>query len=189
MYPYDPNKAMQILDEAGWKPGSDGIREKDGKRCEIAHYTFTDANVATVMQAQLKKIGIQSNVQLLDVGAVNEAATRGEVTNLAPLPYRDADPAVLSVILSIKNEGKGFAWTFHKNKELDDELTAGQATLDPEQRKQHYMKAQVLAMQDALLIPIYNSYGLSAASAAIQGITYDVKGVDVWWYNVWIKKS
>jgi peptide/nickel transport system substrate-binding protein len=25
-YPYDPNKARQLLDEAGWKPGPDGIR-------------------------------------------------------------------------------------------------------------------------------------------------------------------
>ena len=189
MYPYDPAKAKQILDDAGWKPGSDGIRVKDGKRCEIAHYTFTDAKVATVMQAQLKQIGIQSNVTLLDVGAVNEAATRGEVTNFAPLPYRDADPAVLSVALSIKNEGKGFAWTFHKDQALDDELTAGQASLDPAVRQQHYMKAQEIAMTDALLIPIYNSYGLSAAASDIQGVTYDVKGVDVWWYNVWIKKS
>jgi peptide/nickel transport system substrate-binding protein len=189
MYPFDAAKAKQILDAAGWKPGSDGIRVKDGKRCEIAHYTFTDAKVATVMQAQLKQIGIQSNVTLLDVGAVNEAATRGEVTNLAPLPYRDADPAVLSVALSIKNEGKGFAWTFHKDQQLDAELTAGQASLDPAVRQQHYMKAQELAMTDALLIPIYNSYGLSAAAADIQDVNYDVKGVDVWWYNVWIKKS
>jgi ABC-type oligopeptide transport system substrate-binding subunit len=51
------------------------------------------------------------------------------------------------------------------------------------------MKAQELAMTDALLIPIYNSYGLSAAAADIQDVNYDVKGVDVWWYNVWIKKS
>jgi peptide/nickel transport system substrate-binding protein len=188
MYPYDQNKAMQILEQAGWKAGSDGIRVKDGKRLEINHYTFTDTKVAEAMQAQLKKVGIDSKVTLLEVGAVNEAATRGEVTNLAPLPYRDADPAVLGVALFFKNEGKGFAWTFHKNQELDQELQLGQATSDIEQRKQHYGRAQVIAMEQALLIPVYNINGLSASLASVQDVTYDVKGVDPWVYNIWIKK-
>lgn len=187
IYSFDPAKAKQLLDQAGWQVGSDGIRAKDGKRLEINHYVFTDNKVATVMQAQLKAVGIQSNVMLLDVGAVNEAATRGVDTNLAPLPYRDADPAVLSVALSIKNEGKGFAWTFHKDQSLDNELNAGQASVDPEERKKHYGNAQVIAMNDALLIPIYNSYGLQASAVAVQGVSFDLKGVDPWVYEMSIK--
>src|SRR5258705_102277 len=35
LFPFDPARARKILDEAGWKPGSDGIRVKDGKRLEI----------------------------------------------------------------------------------------------------------------------------------------------------------
>jgi peptide/nickel transport system substrate-binding protein len=167
--------------------GPDGIRVKNGNRLELNHYVFTDTKVATVMQAQLKAVGIQSNVTLLEVGAVNEAATRGEVANFAPLPDRDADPAVLSVALSIKNEGKGFAWTFHKNQQLDSELNAGQATVDPEERKKHYGAAQVIAMNEALLIPIYNSYGLQASAAAVQDVSFDLKGVDPWVYDMWIK--
>lgn len=187
IYTYDPAKAKQLLDQAGWQAGSDGIRVKNGKRLEINHYVFTDNKVATVMQAQLKAVGIQSNVMLLDAGAVNEAATRGNDTNLAPLPYRDADPAVLSVALSIKNEGKGFAWTFHKDQNLDSELNAGQASVDPEERKKHYANAQMIAMNDALLIPIYNINGLSASAATIQGVSYDVKGVDPWVYEMFQK--
>jgi peptide/nickel transport system substrate-binding protein len=187
IYTFDPAKAKQLLDGAGWTVGSDGVRVKNGNRLEINHYVFTDNKVATVMQAQLKAIGMQSNVTLLDVGAVNEAATRGEVANLAPLPYRDADPAVLGVALAIKNEGKGFAWTFHKNQQLDSELNAGQATVDLAERKKHYGAAQVMAMNDALLIPIYNSYGLQAAAASVQGVSFDLKGVDPWVYEVWLK--
>jgi peptide/nickel transport system substrate-binding protein len=187
MYPFDPEKAKQLLDQAGWQVGPDGIRAKNGNPLEINHYVFTDTQVATVMQAQLKDVGIKSNVTLLEVGAVNEAATRGDVTNLAPLPYRDADPAVLGVALSIKNEGKGFAWTFHKDQQLDSELNAGQASTDPQARAKHYAAAQTIAMNDALLIPIYNEYGLQASTAAVQNVSFDVKGVDPWVYDMWIK--
>jgi peptide/nickel transport system substrate-binding protein len=189
IYNYDPTKAEQLLEEAGWKVGSDGIRVKNDKRLEINHYVFIDTKVAEVMQAQLKQVGIQSNVTLLEVGAVNEAATRGEVTNMAPLPFRDADPAVLCVALCIKNEGKGFAWTFHHNEELDKELELGQATTDPEERKAHYAKAQMIAMQEALLIPVYNAAGLSASTAQVQDVAFDVKGVDPWTYDIWIMQQ
>jgi peptide/nickel transport system substrate-binding protein len=188
LYAYDPDQARQVLEDAGWVEGSDGIREKDGVRLEINHYVFTDTKVAEVMQAQLEEVGIQSNVTLLEVGAVNEAATRGEETNLAPLPYRDADPAVLCVALCVKNEGKGFAWTFHKNDELDRELEQGQSATDPAERAEHYGRAQVIAMEEALLIPVYNINGLSASTAPVKDVTFDVKGVDPWVYNIWIEQ-
>ena len=31
VYKYDPAKAKELLEQAGWKPGPDGIRQKDGK--------------------------------------------------------------------------------------------------------------------------------------------------------------
>ncbi|MNB68382.1 Oligopeptide-binding protein AppA precursor [compost metagenome] len=39
-YKYDPEKAKQLLDEAGWTVGSDGIREKDGKKLSLHYLGF-----------------------------------------------------------------------------------------------------------------------------------------------------
>jgi len=70
VFEYDPKKAEELLDEAGWKKGPDGIRAKDGKK-----FTFTlitnNANeerkdIATLVQSDLKKIGIQVEVQLFE---------------------------------------------------------------------------------------------------------------------------
>ncbi len=35
-YDFDPKKAKQMLDDAGWKKGSDGIRAKDGKKLSFS---------------------------------------------------------------------------------------------------------------------------------------------------------
>lgn len=61
-YLYDPSSAEQLLDDAGWKPGADGIREKDGTKLVL---TFNEAlpqprskEVVTLIQEQLAKIGV-----------------------------------------------------------------------------------------------------------------------------------
>ncbi|MDQ6925776.1 MAG: peptide ABC transporter substrate-binding protein [Candidatus Eremiobacteraeota bacterium] len=64
--PYDPAKARALLDQAGWKPGSDGIRVKDGKRLEAEISTvagvITRQNAEVVMQQQLKEVGFELHV-------------------------------------------------------------------------------------------------------------------------------
>ena len=67
---YDPTTAAGLLDEAGWKPGPDGIRVKDGKR-----FTFTlltnngnevRRDIATLVQDDLKKVGIEVKVEIYE---------------------------------------------------------------------------------------------------------------------------
>ena len=68
--PYDPQAAAKLLDEAGWKPGPDGIRVKDGKR-----FSFTllanngnevRRDIATLVQDDLKQIGIEVKVEIYE---------------------------------------------------------------------------------------------------------------------------
>jgi peptide/nickel transport system substrate-binding protein len=62
---YNPEKARQLLDDAGWKEGSDGIREKDGEKLEV---TVTSSNNSVVIkpafelvEQQWREIGVQLN--------------------------------------------------------------------------------------------------------------------------------
>ena len=63
---YDQDKAKQLLDEAGWTEGSDGIREKDGKKLTLRYVTFGDSQLvkstAAAMQKMLKDIGVDLQV-------------------------------------------------------------------------------------------------------------------------------
>ncbi len=62
-HPYDPEEAAKILTSAGWIAGSDGIREKDGKKLTLRWLTYPSRQelplLAVAAQAELKKIGVR----------------------------------------------------------------------------------------------------------------------------------
>ena len=67
---YDPEKARQLLDEAGWVPGADGIREKDGQRFAFTLITNNGnvirSDIATLVQENLRAVGIEVNVEMYE---------------------------------------------------------------------------------------------------------------------------
>ncbi len=72
MIAYNPGEAARILDEAGWKLGPDGIRQRDGKRLSLAMLstTFQDWSLYNqVIQEQLRAVGIESKITSLEWGA------------------------------------------------------------------------------------------------------------------------
>ncbi|MFB6814719.1 ABC transporter family substrate-binding protein [Streptomyces sp. NPDC056347] len=67
---YAPDEARKTLDEAGWKPGADGIRAKDGKKLTIG-YTMVgedplDKAVAGAFAAMLKPVGVDLVIKKAD---------------------------------------------------------------------------------------------------------------------------
>jgi ABC-type transport system substrate-binding protein len=68
--PYDPEKARALLDEAGWKPGPDGIRVKNGERLEFKLITNQGnearKDIATLVQDNLRSIGVSVQVELYE---------------------------------------------------------------------------------------------------------------------------
>jgi peptide/nickel transport system substrate-binding protein len=76
-YAFDPEKSKQLLDEAGWKVGADGIRVKDGQRLHLRLiYPNTGNQVrirtAPVVQEMLKKVGIEVELVGLDWTSMNQ---------------------------------------------------------------------------------------------------------------------
>jgi ABC-type transport system substrate-binding protein len=67
---YDPEKAKQLLDEAGWVPGPDGIRVKDGQRFAFTLITNNGnvirSDIATLVQENLRAVGIEVTVEMYE---------------------------------------------------------------------------------------------------------------------------
>ncbi|MGH7707421.1 MAG: peptide ABC transporter substrate-binding protein [Vulcanimicrobiaceae bacterium] len=65
-YPFDQNKAKQLLDQAGWKMGASGVREKDGKQL-VLNYSTTAGNpwreeTEQIIQQELGQIGVKIDI-------------------------------------------------------------------------------------------------------------------------------
>ncbi|HEY5744146.1 MAG TPA: peptide-binding protein [Terrimicrobiaceae bacterium] len=69
-FAYDPERARQLLAEAGWKPGRDGILEKDGQRFSFTLITNNGneirRDISTLVQDNLKKLGIEVRIELYE---------------------------------------------------------------------------------------------------------------------------
>ena len=67
---YDPAEARRLLDQAGWKPGPDGIRVKDGQRFAFTLITnngnVVRSDIATLVQENLLAVGIEVTVEMYE---------------------------------------------------------------------------------------------------------------------------
>ncbi|MGA3513489.1 ABC transporter substrate-binding protein, partial [Lactiplantibacillus plantarum] len=81
-YSYDPEKAKQLLDEAGWKLESDGYRYKDGQKFTIQFSASTpnEVNDALIPIAveNYKELGIEFIAEQLEFNAVIDKRNKGE---------------------------------------------------------------------------------------------------------------
>ncbi len=75
-YEYSAETANKMLDEAGWVLGSDGVREKDGKKMSFVWDTYTDSKYVETMIPMLKadwqKIGVKVEPNLMEFNSLVE---------------------------------------------------------------------------------------------------------------------
>lgn len=80
---YNAANALNLLDEAGWKPGTDGILEKDGQRFEFELVTCATRPmlppIATALQQQLKDIGIKMNITVGESSQIPDKRADGSL--------------------------------------------------------------------------------------------------------------
>jgi peptide/nickel transport system substrate-binding protein len=142
-YPYDPDRAKQMLDEAGWKPGSDGIRAKGGQKLSFNLYvrseSQTNITAARLVKEMAKEVGIDFKVQIVSVDKLTELTTQKVKGKMAPDfdtfiwgwggdPY---DPSILLGLITTAQIG-GSSDSFYSNPEYDKlyQQEAGEFDLD-----------------------------------------------------------
>lgn len=176
---YDPERARQILDEAGWKPGAGGIREKDGVRLEFVNSTTAGNHVREQAQQLLQQnwaeIGIRMSIQNFPPAVMwgenwtnskFDTAMVGIDFMIGPDP--DATQYFSSQGIPAKGGG-GNNTTQYENPEVDALLAEGASTVDIERRKTAYLKMQEVVRRDLPYLPIFQY-------AMVQGVRKPLEG-------------
>jgi peptide/nickel transport system substrate-binding protein len=149
--PHDLAKAERILDEAGWKPGKDGIREKDGRRAAFTLWYLSGDKLrqehALAYASDAKKAGIKAEVrsgtwEVIEPRMAHDAVLAGGGSPADP----DFDQYSL---LHSSLAGDGFNnMARYDNPAVDRALTAGRRSGDPADRKAAYDTIQRELVKD-----------------------------------------
>ncbi|GAA3650364.1 TIGR04028 family ABC transporter substrate-binding protein [Microbacterium marinilacus] len=194
-YAYDPEKAAELLDEAGWEVGSDGIREKDGERLQL---TFNEAlpqprskDVVTLVQEQLAQLGIEVELFPGDQAAQTEASLSEVTIPVYHSMVGRADYDVLksqfhsenrNTLLNRSNEDDSVG-----DPELDELLAAIASAPTTEERQAASEAAQLHIAENAYFLPLFEEPQVFGLRADVQGFETESVGRP-WFYATWLDR-
>jgi peptide/nickel transport system substrate-binding protein len=159
-YEYDPERAMALLDEAGWTVGPGGVREKDGQRLSLELTTNIDPNrqqILEFLQGEWAQAGVEASVRVYEwpsfIGDVQNA--RYDVGLIGWLLLTDPDRATY---LQFRSDG-GNNYGAYSNPRVDELLDRGRAETDPDARRAIYEEiAQVVTEEAPYIFLLYQGY-------------------------------
>jgi len=175
-YDYDPERAKELLAEAGLP---DGFEMELWAMPVPRPYMPDGMKVAEVMQKNLADVGITAEIVSFEWATYLEKARNGEADAFM-LGWTgdngDADN-FLYVLLDGDNIGSN-NYTYYDNEELHDLLIAAQSEVDENTRNELYMQAQEIIHEDAPWVPLAHSTPLLAGKAELTGFTPHPTGSD-----------
>ncbi len=173
-YPYDPAKARQLLDDAGY-------RAKDGVRFRITMKSSTDETtrlMAAVLQQQLREVGI-----VLDIRTFEFATFFSDITKGAYQMYSmrwiggNQDPDIFEYVFdSASFPPKRANRTFYSNPRVDALIREGRTTLDQEKRKAIYAEVQQIVAKDLPYINLWYLDNVLVHTRRVRGIEMNAAG-------------
>ncbi|MGQ9630619.1 MAG: peptide ABC transporter substrate-binding protein [bacterium] len=153
MYTYDLEKAKRLLAEAGYPDG------KGLPTIQIYHNTSeAHRKVAEIVQANWKRLGIESEISSLDWAAYIKFVDDGGAKHVHRMgwiaDYPDPENFI-SLLFHTKNIGPPGNSARYSNPEVDGLLDEADSSLDWEKRVKLYNKAEEIIMNDSPWICIY----------------------------------
>ncbi len=175
--PYDPKRAAELLDEAGWKDSNgDGIRDKDGVpfRFEFlgqAASTFVD-QLMPIMKEELRKVGIDMVERRLEFNVLIETIKDHKFDGYsgAWVSGLVSDPFQLWHSSSIANKGSNYV--SFRNPEADGLLEQARVEFDAEKRKQLYWRWQEIIHDEQPYTFLFVPEESAAYDKRFQGVAW-----------------
>lgn len=193
---YSIEKAKKLLDDAGWAPGADGIRAKDGVKlaftCSTTAGNHIREQVQQYMQQSFKDIGVEMTISNLP-----PAVMWGDYWMLSKFDsvivgldfLTGPDPDTSDFFRSTSSAAKGGSgqntWQF-VNKDVDDLLAKGGSLFVPEERKAVYLKIQEIMRKELPLLPLFQYATVRGHKQGVENVKPNVNNrIDTWNVATW----
>jgi len=177
-FEFDPQKARDLLAEAGWVEGSDGILEKDGKRFSITLRTYASwpdlPLIATALQSQLRAVGINLEISVGSYTEIPSGHADGSLEIALITRSFSMVPDPLATVMADYGPG-GADWGAMnwKNDEAADLLAALGRTTDATVRADMQNELTAVLQHELPTIPVVWSELAVAASDKLENLFVD----------------
>jgi peptide/nickel transport system substrate-binding protein len=197
-YPFDPERAATLLDEAGWTPGPDGVRvNAAGERLSLELMTTAGNRsrelVQQVLQSQWRDAGIDVRIRNEPARVFfGETVTKRKFTGAAMFAWLSSPESVPRTTLysdqipSPENGWGGQNYTGYQSAEMDELIDAIEVELDRDKRKALWQRLQALYAEDLPVIPLYwraNAYVLPKWLEGVRPTGH--QGTSTLWVEEW----
>jgi peptide/nickel transport system substrate-binding protein len=182
-YAYDPARAGQLLDEAGWKAGAGGIRQKDGKPLTLEILNIAGEaerqQVVQIAQAGWKQIGVDARIKTIDGPAFPPTMGKGDF-QVAYGWFGEEQEPVFTLWL-------GTNWQRYKNEQGLELLRQALTTPSRAKRTELIRSFQAQAAEDVPTLPLAPRVLLNAVHKPLKGFTPGPAG-SLWNVSEWSKE-
>jgi peptide/nickel transport system substrate-binding protein len=199
-YDFNPEKAGQLLDEAGWTLGADGIREKDGRKFAVQFYTTennaTRQSVAQILQSNLRDVGIDATLNFVPGTAVlfkngKDGILSGRTFDLSMSAWTSGPEPSTALYLcdQVPTPENNYAGQNNEgwcNAEYDQAALASQAATERADRIPFVIEAQKIFNAELPTLPLYQRINIGAHNPRMTGLDINpTSQVDFWNIETW----
>ena len=204
-FEFNPDKAAQVLEAAGWKKGADGIREKGGKKLKLVFQTSINGprqKTQQIIKQAAQKAGIDMELKAVPASVYfsSDPANPDTYTKLyvdmqmftTTMPQPDPE-VFMNQYLSTEFASKANKWlgrnsTRYSNPEYDKIYLAAQSEMDPAKRAAMFVRMNDMPINDIAIIPVVYR---PRTSAAVNNLVAPLSGWDndLWLLKDWYKTS
>jgi peptide/nickel transport system substrate-binding protein len=165
-YSYDPERAMNLLSEAGWEDSDgDGIIDKDGTPFRVTLMTYPQRPglppMAQAIQSQLQEVGIDMEVQVMDYSAITAKTETGQWDMKLSAMATAMIPTPSYYLQTTYHSGNNQETGYH-NETVDRLIAECMATFDQQEKYDISRQIQKIISDEAPVITVAH-YGVAVA--------------------------
>ncbi len=175
-FAHNPQRAGELLAEAGWTKGPDGILQKDGRKLSftlvLSSDSGADKKAGPVIQAQLAKLGMDVQLREYEGRYVRQLTETKEyeavLRNWSWLDPGGVWPA------SLRSDGRFTQWS---HPDLDALIDAAITVPDEDERARRWGAVSRRVWEDVPIVPLWSDRAFIATRDTVTGLVMSVDGI------------